>query len=233
MNTPITSVDPIASATKALADVINLQQTSMCMPDTLSRVSGTLQSALGRVTGVLHTIELLEREPLVVPAGMCSEVDNWDNEPMPKDTEAVRCRALLLEVIRRAAHDWVLYRQHTRLPLKQIAQAAHVWLFEEGPGYPGWEAREKTPYHMTAFVNICAELDIEPDAVRQRVLRMRVSEIIGAGRPVERRYKDKSKEDVGMVQHSAHVAVDLSTLGDDPEASAHANYFAVPQTYTE
>ena len=220
----LTASSHLLPATQALEAVVRLQQAQFGIvgTSTLGMVSSALQNALCHMPG---SPGIYKPD---VPKVLVSAPDavDWDNEPIPVSVEAVRCKALLLEVIRRAAHDWVLYRQHTRLPLKEIAQAAHVWLFEEGPGYPGWDQRENCAWHMTAFVNICEELDIDPDVVRQRVLRMRVSEIVRSGRPIERRYR-VDRDDASTTQHPVHVDVDIGTLDDDPSASVYENYYRV------
>lgn len=111
----------------------------------------------------------------------------WDPESTEEQIAASRCRALLLEVIRRAAHDWILYRTHDRLQLRQIAEDAYIWLFEETPSHPWGRIRSTQGNGLTSFLTICELLDLDPDFVRERARSMTVQQIMSAGRPAERR----------------------------------------------
>ena len=55
--------------------------------------------------------------------------------------EGSRCKALLLEVLRRAAHDWVLYRGHSEITKRECAQDAFTWLFKEDEDHTSWKQR--------------------------------------------------------------------------------------------
>jgi len=63
--------------------------------------------------------------PAVQQAKKEEEVSAWEPNS-PRDVS--RCKALLLEVLRRAAHDWVLYRQHKRMQLRVLADDAYLSL---------------------------------------------------------------------------------------------------------
>lgn len=141
------------------------------------------------------------------------EESGWDPDPVHEQIEVGRCRALLLETIRRAAHDWVLYRISNRLPYKQIADEAYIWLFEERPGHEHWRERAKENRLITAFLSICEALDLEPATVRARVKKMTVKTIMGAGRPPERRYSRETQDDVIYEEHSL-VDLDIESLDD-------------------
>jgi len=117
--------------------------------------------------------------------------------------KASRCRALLLEVIRRAAHDWVLYRTTSKLELRQLALGAHTWLFEERPGHPWWALRHKEGEPFLAFLNICETLDLSPEKVRSRVREMTVRDIVTAGRPAERRHRQSKGRLLGIEDYES------------------------------
>lgn len=154
-------------------------------------------------------------------------LSEWDPEGPMDQMEVSRCRALLLEVVRRAAHDWVLYRQHDRLELKQRAQLAYTWLFEESPGHHWWRTRQEEGRMITAFLVICDELDLDPETVRRRVRGMDVKSILSAGRPAERRRRrDRTDE---MHHDEYGVAIDFDVVGadDNPMRSSYENHFAV------
>lgn len=157
----------------------------------------------------------------------------WDPEPL---YEASRCQALLMEVIRRAAHDWVLYRQHHRLELKMLAEQAYVWLFEEEPGHPAWKERERALFkveeeyskqtlvevgsrRLTSFISICEACNLDPEAVRERAREMTVESIMRTGRHIERRKLRANAESMSIETHSVVVDIDIDAL----DAVEHEN----------
>lgn len=116
------------------------------------------------------------------------------NDGMDPQLEASNCRALLLEIIRRAAFDWVLYRGSSKLASKMLADSAYQWLFVEEPESTTWPIRQRNGKELTGFVTICGLLDVDPDRVRSTVRAMTERDIMGAGRPAERR-KGKAGEE--------------------------------------
>lgn len=141
------------------------------------------------------------------PDPLSSQVSRseWDPDSTEEHITASRCRALLLEVIRRAAHDWVLYRTHDRLHLRQIAEDAYIWLFEESPTHPWARIRVLSDNRLTSFLTICEILDLDPEFVRERVRGMTVQQIMSAGRPAECR---KHYEEP-CVEYSTEVDLDV------------------------
>ena len=95
-------------------------------------------------------------------------------------------RALLVEILRRAAYDWVLYRDSTRLEHQQLAADAHFWLFEEKDDHPSWDTRIDEGKQLTAFHSICEELDLDPDVVRDAVRNLTFKRVVASGRPPTR-----------------------------------------------
>ena len=98
-------------------------------------------------------------------------------------------RVLLVEIVRRAAYDWVLYRSSTRLRDATIARDAYVWLFEEKPGHRDWLERSQAGWQHFAFLTICEMLDLDADLLRARIKTMSVKDVLSAGRPPVRRKK--------------------------------------------
>lgn len=125
--------------------------------------------------------------------------------------EASNCRALLLEVIRRAAYDWVLYRGSSKLPNRLLAESAYQWLFVEEPGSVSWVNRGKHGKELTAFMAICSQLDIDPDRMRATVRTMTERDIMGAGRPAERR-RVKAGDEVANGDDLRVFDVDVDSL---------------------
>jgi len=112
------------------------------------------------------------------PAG----IEHWVREQ-----EVVGAKSLLLEVVRRAAADWVLYRSSTRLQNRVLAEEAWRWLFEEGPGLPEWDERRATGKELTSFLGICTILDFDPQELRNKIKELTAAQVVGMGRPAEYR----------------------------------------------
>lgn len=153
------------------------------------------------------TIVALELVVVVTPTPKPPQVlveSVWDPEPAEAQMESSRARALLLELIRRAAHDWVLYRTSRRMDQRELAQEAFAWLFEERPGHASWEQRRSEGRELTAFLTICELLELDPDFVRDRVRKMTPHGIKMAGRPAENRHR-KGVEVPYYVEHEVDV----------------------------
>lgn len=152
------------------------------------------------------------------------EREPWD-PTSPRDVS--RCKALLLEVLRRAAHDWVLYRQHHKLQLRELAEDAYTWLFQEEPGHPYWKQRaifefefEEGPIQgvrsITSFLAICEALDLDPESVRDHVKKLDVRSIIASGRPAESR-KPQPVDAVAVDEHGLSVNIDVDVMTSDKD----------------
>lgn len=142
------------------------------------------------------------------------DTDYWE----PSSALSVsRCKRLLLEILRRAAHDWILYRQHHKMGLRELAEDAYIWLFEEGEGHPYWEARKgSSESSMTSFLAICEILDFDPDDVRSRVKKMDIRTIISSGRPAEtRRQRPQTQEQ--LTECGVTIAVDVDSDGGEED----------------
>lgn len=141
----------------------------------------------------------------------------WGDDGRPesgkvdKQAEASNCRALLLEVIRRASFDWVLYRGSSVLQKRMYAESAYNWLFVEEPGTPLWETRVRSGRELTAFVTICELLDIDPDLLREQVRTLTHRDIMSAGRPAERR-KHKNGDEAAHGDDLRVFDVDVDSL---------------------
>lgn len=142
------------------------------------------------------------------------KVSAWDPEVYDTDQEtaASSCRALLLEVIRRASYDWVLYRTSSKLQAKQLAESAFHWLFVEDEKSKQWQQRARNGKGMMSFLAICDTLDLEPKNVRRRVRELTSKDIMGAGRPAEHRKKPKNTEEVASSDEHSVYAVDVDSI---------------------
>lgn len=103
-------------------------------------------------------------------------------------------KELLLEIVKRAVNDWTLYRLHTDLPQRQLADDAYVWLFDEEPGHPNWVTRVLEDRTITGFVTICELLDLDPDRLREHIMQLKPEDVRNAGRPPERRRLPRPEE---------------------------------------
>lgn len=156
----------------------------------------------------------------------------WDPDTPHERLEVGRCRALLLEVVRRAIHDWILYRNHSNIVMRRRAESAYIWLFEEAPGHPWWRAREQDGHTITAFLTICEALDLEPDYVREKARQTTVKQIMTSGRPAEKR---KPNRDVDYEEHGVDegsVSVSSLDMLDQPRGSFTSEVEAHFASYT-
>ena len=111
------------------------------------------------------------------------------NEVINGDIEG--CRVLLIEIVRRAAFDWVTYRTSERLNKKLIAQDAFVWLFLEDEQHPDW--LERKGMSLFSFMGICDILGLDPNYVRGCIKKLTYEHIQNIGRPKTiRRFSSES-----------------------------------------
>lgn len=182
-----------------------LSSTDIVFPGGHLVVNEALRSiavALRRVDSKIPTLQpvLLPKEKRAPLAEVLEAL--VDDEPRPTDPalieqEIVGCKTLLLEVIRRAAYDWVLYRTSRRMLHKRLAEDAYTWLFEEQPGHTNWVERDRVGKHITSFMAICNELDLDVDTVRRYVRRLTVKNVMSVGRPAEYRRRDATPSSIG------------------------------------
>lgn len=133
------------------------------------------------------------------------EGSEWDPEPMVDAfLAAERVRTLLTDVVRRAAHDWVLYRMSSRMDQRELAHDAYVWLFEEDENHPWAEIRKREDTEMMSFLSICSIIDVDPEFAREKIRRLTQRDVKMAGRPPERRYKKGSD----VTYYDEHVVAD-------------------------
>ena len=200
---------------------------ALALAHALGAPKGPLEDAIARLhalqSGFVETPKIRRRRR---PTKKIAEPSPWDPADYDEQMEVSRCRALLLEIVRRAAHDWILYRTSQRLGMKQIAEDAYIWLFEECPGHNWWTMRKNGGNTITAFVNICEMLDLDPTFVRTRIKKLTVKQIMAAGRPAERR---RAPAEVSYVEHEMTQPMDLSSIDEDPHCiSQYEAYYAVP-----
>lgn len=107
--------------------------------------------------------------------------------PQEDSEQGVLSKALLLEIILRAASDWVLYKTHARTMYREWANDAFVWIFEEDEQHPRWKERRAAGKILTSFVAICEALDYDPDIIRRYIRTLTPQRIMSMGRPAEYR----------------------------------------------
>ena len=195
----------------------------------LSEVQQHLLDPAAPLPALLHYVEYYPaKKKRTEPEQRWAPDSAWDPDPVEQQIQVSRCRACLLEILRRAAHDWVLYRTHSELSKRQIAQHAHTWLFEEGPGHRWWEQRNRpNGQSFTSFLSICNVLDLDPKYVREKVKRITPKQITTAGRPAERRRR--SREESSVTEHEVGSAVALEELDEygDDNPTSYERQFAV------
>ena len=150
--------------------------------------------------------------------GLEGRLTAWDPDERPYSIdsdpllESSSCRALLLEIVRRAAYDWVLYRQSSKLPNRLLAESAFQWLFQEERGCAAWVMRVRSGKELTGFVAICDLLELDVARVRDKIKQMTERDIMGAGRPAERRRHKHNSDDVMQADDLRVFDVDVDSL---------------------
>lgn len=149
-------------------------------------------------------------------------VSAWDPDERPFERpyspdsnlmlEAASCRALLLEIVRRASYDWVLYRTSSKLLKRSLAESAYHWLFVEEPSTLAWRQRAQSNKELTSFIAVCEAVGVDPERVRRRIRQLTERDIMGAGRPAERRKSKSSNEDVLQADDMRVFDVDVDSL---------------------
>lgn len=99
--------------------------------------------------------------------------------------QASGSRSLLLEIVRRAAFDWVLYRASSRIDQRMLAEDAYTWLFLEEPGHPNWKLRAAEDKQLTSFLSICEQLDVDVERMRRYIRTLTPNRVMSSGRPPE------------------------------------------------
>lgn len=156
-----------------------------------------VQAALQEALQALFRVPEPELPALRVPEGPetveALEADlqpsAWDPEDVDVAVFAERARTLLTNIIRRAAHDWVLYRTSSRLDQRELAHDAYVWLFEEDEYHPWAAIRKRDGTELTSFLSICEIIEVDPDFARNQIRKLTVRDVKMAGRPPERRHR--------------------------------------------
>lgn len=194
---------------------------------------------------VAKVVEAKPRLILVKPKATVVEREDHETrsawEPSSPQ-ESSRCKALLLEVLRRAAHDWVLYRSHRRLLNRECAQDAYHWLFEEDETHLSARERAQAIFSLddegevtgartiTSFLSICEILDLDPETVRARVRQMDVHTIMSAGRPAETRKLKHGDGAVNIEECGVMINVDMNAMPNDHHYETQYESYGIVST---
>jgi hypothetical protein len=197
----------VHESTGAVARILRtFATTSKVFPDGKLIVHEAMRSIAVALRSTSRVLPLMQ--PPVVPRPKPEVVEKAIDELVeeiyvrPQDPALVTqeingCKVLLLEVIRRAAYDWVLYRTSRRMLHKKLAEDAYLWLFVEEPGHPNFEERTRVGKHITSFTAICSELDLDANTVRTYVRRLTVKNVMSVGRPAEYRRRSTCPPSMG------------------------------------
>lgn len=129
--------------------------------------------------------------------------------------EAEGARSLLMELIRRSAHDWVLYKGHSRLDKKQLADDAYTWLFVEDENHPHWQIRKREGKELTSFLCVCEQLNLDPDRIRNYIRSLTTNRILNTGRTPDVSTKGGGSEDPSTVIVHANISYGEGTILDE------------------
>lgn len=131
---------------------------------------------------------------------LCQELE--DDTVTQNSQDAAGSQALLIEVVKRAAFDWVLYRSSSRLEQRKIAEDAYTWLFQEEEDHPHWAVRVAEGKVVTSFLSICDVFDISPDVLRKKIKTLDPQRVLISGRP-----PNAGKEDAHGKEMYSHVEI--------------------------
>ncbi len=133
--------------------------------------------------------------------------------------DAQACHRLMLEIVRRAAFDWVCLGNKDDERAETWADA-NTWLFEEGPGHPWWETRQGEGTGHLSFLAICEYLALDVERMRTKIRNMTEADVIAVGRPIE--HRDRTGLNVEDYAYVEHLRVELrlgrlaSAISDRP-----------------
>ena len=116
-------------------------------------------------------------EPPVYPEIPKREQDQQD---------AIGSKALLVEIIKRAVYDWVLYRNSGRAPQRKLADGAYLWLFVEDAGHLRWQRRQANGKSITSFIAICEVFDLDPEILRRRFRMLTPNKVLSFGNMISK-----------------------------------------------
>jgi hypothetical protein len=173
-----------------------------------------MQEAITRVrqvTSILPSDDIELEVEVLAPAREHPSV--LDLPPRERDPALVQqeihgCKSLLIEIIRRAAYDWVLYRTSRRMLHKKLAEHAYQWLFVEEEGDAGWQERLDNDKYITSFTAICSALDMDPEKLRALIRVLTPKNVMSVGRPAEYRRREAAPS----LPEEAPIAIDGRTL---------------------
>lgn len=147
----------------------------------------TLRRARRNVQDALLELQDAIRPPIPLPAFALILPPTTRRTPQEDAEQGTLSKALLLEIVLRAAHDWVLYKSHARTMYREWANDAFIWIFEEGPTHPRWKERRASGKLFTSFISICEVLEYDPDIIRRYIRTLTPQRIMSMGRPSEYR----------------------------------------------
>jgi len=155
----------------------------------------TLREARRNVQDALLELQDALRPPAPLPAFALILPPPTRHTPQEDAEQGVLSKALLLEIVLRAASDWVLYKTHARTLYREWANDAFIWIFEEGPLHPRWKERRAAGKLLTSFTAICEVLDYDPDIIRRYIRTLTPQRIMSMGRPAEYRRRPAQIEE--------------------------------------
>jgi hypothetical protein len=195
----------------------------LCAPLRPSLAAADFQQHALMLKGALEKLQRLLPKPVrrrpraarprPLPAQTVPLQRPYDDVVLPTDPgqlgqEISGCKTLLLEIIRRAAYDWVLYRSSRKMAHKVLADSAYTWIFVEDCDHPDWRERSAEGKALTSFDSICMHLDLQPEVVRSYIQKLQPKNVMSIGRPAEYRRADGGAPEAMSLAVSAHAVED-------------------------
>jgi len=131
------------------------------------------------------------------------------------DHHIMGVRMLWVEMIRRAAFDWVLYRNSRKLTKRALAHDAFIWLFTEKPGDERWQERVRNDGSaVSSFFGICDALGLNPARVRHGIRGLTPTRIRSLGKLPMRNIRYDSSAEAGHydIESRMHCTVRIDQV---------------------
>ena len=132
------------------------------------------------------------------------------------EQDVVGGKNLLIELVKRTAHDWVLYRGSRKMVDRRLAEDAYIWLFLEDEDHYHWQIRQGDGKDLTSFLSICDVLDLDPARIRARIRTLTTQQVKATGRT-----PGHTRNEV----YDAHVSVHAAIPAEDVEEVPMGSFF--------
>ena len=133
--------------------------------------------------GITIEAPLPAQEVLKICEELADEVPRVDDLYAQLAQDIAGGKNLLIELVKRTAFDWVLYRSSRKMDYRRLAEDAYTWLFLENEEHYHWQVRETEGKTLTSFQSICDVLDMDCERIRTKIRTLTPEKARASGRP--------------------------------------------------